>query len=108
MLKTKVYAAHGDGGERGIGPVLGYYSTHEQAKAAAKGQAWYGGDGFVQERPALLIDGQTWLLAEPAPIDLDGLRKIRDAQLLAETLAGLTDEQRRVLGYPASKEKPNA
>lgn len=93
-----VWKAHGDGGERGTGPVLGYYSTESAAVAAAKGRAWYGSNGHVENASALKIGDQIWLLASPKPIDLDGVNKKRDAELKEQTLALLTPEQRRVLG----------
>lgn len=101
MERIEVWLAHGDGGERGICPVIAYCSTEAQAKKAAKGRAWYGGDGAVINRAALKIDGKVWLLAERDPIDLDSAQAQRDAELRAQTLAMLDDEQRRVLGLGA-------
>ena len=101
MEKIDVWKAHGDGGERGIGPVIAYCSTKAQAENAAKGRGWYGGNGHVTRCAALRIDGMVWLLDQPEPIDLDSLEAKRDAELKAQTLASLTAEQRRVLGIEA-------
>jgi len=98
MEIIEVWQAHGDGGERGVGPVIAYCSTREKAEQAAKGKAWYGGDGFVQGRAALRIDGDVWVLAERNPIDLDSVQREQDKRLRDETIAGLSAEQRRVLG----------
>lgn len=98
MEKIEIWQAHGDGGERGIGPVIAYCSTENAAQKAAKGRGWYGGDGFVSKSHALRIEGKVWLLASPEPIDLDSIGAKRDAELREKTLAGLTPDQRRVLG----------
>lgn len=50
-----VYVAHGDGGERGIGPIVGVCSTETNAKMMSKGRGWYGGNGHVGKRKALKI-----------------------------------------------------
>jgi hypothetical protein len=93
-----VYAHHGDGGERGTGPILGYCSTRPAAEVAAYGQGWYGGNGWVSDCPALKIGDAVFVLAHKNPIDLDGKRSLADAELKAKTLADLTDDQKRVLG----------
>jgi hypothetical protein len=99
--KITVWLAHGDGGERGIGPVIAYCSTQAQAEGAAKGIGWYGGNGYVEDAPALRIDGAVYLLRERDPIDMDAKQAQRDADLRAKTLAALTEEQKRVLGIRA-------
>lgn len=100
--RIDVWQVHGDGGnEREVGPVIAYCSTMAQAEQAAKGCGWYGGDGAVQNRAALRIEGQVWLLAERDPIDLDSVQAKRDAELREKTLASLSHEQRRVLGIVA-------
>lgn len=98
MEHITVWAAHGDGGERGTGPVLAYYSTQYQAENAAKGRGWYGSNGRVSKHHALRFGSEVWLLQRPDPIDLDAVLAKRDAELREETLASLTDEQIRVLG----------
>ena len=98
MELITIWQAHGDGGERGTGPVIAFCTTEAQARHAAKGAGWYGGNGAVQEARALRIDGAVWLLARDKPIDLDSAQAKRDADLREKTLASLDDEQRRVLG----------
>ena len=98
MEHIQIWQAHGDGGERGTGPVIAYCSTEAQAKQAASKKGWYGGDGVVLPAPALRIDGAVWLLARPNPIDLDSVQKTRDAELREKTIATLNAEQLRVLG----------
>ena len=68
---TTIFAAHGDGGERGVGPVLSYHSTTELAKVAAAKQGWYGGDGAVLTVAAINVSGLTFALADPFAIQLD-------------------------------------
>jgi len=98
MERIDVWVAHGDGGERGIGPEIAYCSTKAHAESAAKGRAWYGGNGVVVKRCALKIDNKVWLLAERDPIDIDSAKARRDTDLRAKTIATLNAEQRRVLG----------
>lgn len=94
----KVYAAHGDGGERGLGPVIGYYTSESTAKMKAKGKGWYGGDGVVREAHIIESDGEYYALVNTNPVDLNGLQAEADEKLRAETLAGLSEDQIRVLG----------
>lgn len=108
----EAFAVHGDGGERGIGPVEGYCKTREDAEFMAVGRGWYGGMGKVTSRWALLIDDEMYILASSGPssfMDVDTERQKRqaeqerrDAELRAETLSHLTEAQKRVLGLPVA------
>lgn len=93
-----VHMAHGDGGDRSIGPVIGYYSDSVKATDAAKGKGYYGGNGHVSEGPAIRIDGKVYRLLSDAPIDVDGVQASKDDELRKSTLAALSPEQIRVLG----------
>ena len=93
-----VYAYHGDGGERGIGPIIGFTSTRHDAEVKAHNSGFYGGAGHVAEHQAIKINCNVFLLARPDPIDLDGVAAKNDANLKASTLANLTTDQKRVLG----------
>lgn len=97
-----VWQAHGDGGDRCVGPVIAYCRSRELAARAAKGKGWYGGNGEVTSRQALRIDGEVWLLHyhEPIKLDVD-----RDADLRERTIAAMSAEQRRVLGLTAAEIK---
>lgn len=94
----KVYAHHGDGGDRGTGPIRGYCSSRYAAESAAQGQGWYGGNGWVSESYAIKINHDVYVLASKDPIDLDGKSAQTDAELKAQTLASLSEDQKRVLG----------
>lgn len=94
----KVYAHHGDGGDRGTGPIQGYCSSRYAAENAALGQGWYGGNGWVSEAYAIKINHDVYVLASKDPIDLDGVNAKSDAELKAKTLASLSADQKRVLG----------
>ena len=94
----KVYAYHGDGGERGTGPVMGYCSSKYDADIASAHTGFYGGKGWVSEVPAIKINHDVYILAHDYPVDLDGVRAKSDAELKAKTLASLSAEQKRVLG----------
>ena len=98
------YAVHGDGGERGTGPLRGIYSTEELAKLAAKGKAFFGADGLVLEQNVLKISSKTqrvegntthhgikteyYLLAKKYPLDMDCVlgdkKKARREELLKD------------------------
>jgi hypothetical protein len=94
----EVYAPRGDGGEHGLGPAMGYYSTIVQAETKAKNSGWWGGYGGVSTHFAVMINGEVFLLAQADPIDLDNVRQLADEELRAKTLAQLTPDQKRVLG----------
>jgi hypothetical protein len=94
----KVYAYHGDGGDRGTGPILGYCSTKYQADLESTHTGFYGGKGWVSETSAIRINNEVYILAGEHPVDLDGVKAKSDAELKEKTLASLTDEQKRVLG----------
>lgn len=94
----KIYEVHGDGGEWGYGPVIGYASTPDNAKMMAKGKGFFGSEGMYMEVPALTINGVTYVLKKEYPIELDNVEATKDAELKEKTLASLTPEQKRVLG----------
>ena len=103
--KIKIWQVHGDGGERGEGPVVGYGRTEERAAVLARGQGWYGGQGRVKECPALVdSEGRVWALANPDPVDLHAsdakyTKMVTDAAdaALASALDGLSPEKLKVL-----------
>lgn len=88
----------GDGSERSTGPISGYYSTKQQAESAAKGKGWYGGNGWVSEATAVVINDETYILASPHAIDLDGIKKALIDRLRLEALSKLTPEEIAALG----------
>lgn len=93
-----VWAAY-EGSDKGYGPKIGTFSTVFAAARAAAGKGWYGGDGDVVEQVAIMsANGEIVIISERA-IDLDGEASKRDARLKEDTLANLTPEQRRVLGF---------
>ena len=95
----KIWSAYETIDDRGnIGACLGRFSCEQYAKEAAKNRGWYGGDGDVKESSAIKVDGKIYGLASPNPIDLDRRNAIADEVLKQQTLAGLTPEQKRVLG----------
>jgi hypothetical protein len=95
---VKVYAAHGDGGERAQGPIIGYFSSAFKASNYARNAGFYGSDGGTSIVPAVNIDGKIYVLSQEGAIDLDGEQVQRDANLRAQTIASLSVEQLRVLG----------
>jgi hypothetical protein len=98
----KVHAVHGhdsmDGGWSDH--VLSYHLLAHDAKAAAKGKGWYGGDAYVSEQFAVKVGDQFYLLKSTTPIDLDGEQKRRTEELRKEALALLSPEHRIALGLP--------
>lgn len=94
-----IYEVHGDGGDRGVGPVIGYASSSIKAMEMAKGKGFFGSEGSINEVPAILVDTGMYVLKKDHPIDLDNMQATKDAELKAKTLASLSAEQRRVLGF---------
>ena len=90
MEPRKIWQIHGDGGERGTGPIIGYSNTRSNADDRSKGKGWYGGSGYVCEAYCIEVDGKTYALVKPTPIDLDGVQAGKDEQLRRQTIADLT------------------
>ncbi len=96
----QVFAVHGDGGERGIGPIIGYCETSSEADIHRKGQGWWG-DGEVTRAYVIEVDGMLYALARQHPIKyMSDIKKQEqeDRELRKKTLESLTQDQRRVLG----------
>lgn len=98
MKILTVYGAHGDGGERGLGPLLGYFSDKKVAQQVAKGKGWYGGDGYIDQKMALDTGNGVYLIADENPIDLDNEFSMRKDELKASALSKLTPDELRALG----------
>lgn len=97
-----VWTAHSSDDERGASAVLlGIFTDEEHAKEAAHMKGWYGGDGNVEKRKALLLsDGQALLLDRKVyyPVTLDAnLPQEREVKFQA-ALAKLTPEEIDLLG----------
>jgi hypothetical protein len=93
----KVYEYHGDGGERGIGPVLGYTTNHADAVAATRGKGWYGSDASIVTLNCIKVGDECYILQNTTPVRLDGDKAVDDARR-ARLLAQLSPEDKRVLG----------
>ena len=103
------WAVHGDSGtdRHNDGPLIGYCNNQKDAEAYAQGKGWWGGCGKIEKVPALVINGDTYILASPEPVKfvegaserLAAEQKQHDEALRQRTLASMTAEQRRVLGY---------
>jgi hypothetical protein len=106
-----VFEVQGDcGSERGgEGPVEGYCDTRPNAVAFAQGKGWWGSEGKIVEVTAIVIDGKVYPLRQPEPVTLMNRMEVMNSsqrasaeihrQLREETLAELTPEQRRNLGF---------
>lgn len=96
-----IWKAHGDGGERSRGPVVGYALTEHEAHRLADGQGWWGGNGGTSEGHALRIGKELFALECKEPILLAKVAedlRAKDESLRKKTLAGLSKDQKRVLG----------
>lgn len=97
MKILPVYVAHGDGGERGLGPVLGYFSDKKVAQECAKGKGYWNSDGYIAEKMALDTGEGVYLLADTKPVDLDNaFGKVKE-QLKKQALAKLTPDEIKAL-----------
>jgi len=95
-----VYAAHGDGGERSDGPIIGVYARKSDAVAKAKGRGWYG-DGAITERKAIIISPTEAYLLDSSydeVLDLDGNRERIRKETKKRALAKLSSDEIDVLG----------
>ncbi len=96
-----IWKAHGDGGERSRGPVVGYALTEAEANRLADGRGWWGGNGGTSEGHAIKIGKELFALESNEPIQLKKVAedlRAKDEELRKKTLASLTKEQKRVLG----------
>jgi hypothetical protein len=95
----KVFVNSNDGGFYVGYHIIGYFSNEQVAKGEAKGKGPYGDDATIEVVNSVEVNGETYLLAENGkPVDVDLEKARSDAKLKEETLASLTDEQKRVLG----------
>lgn len=98
MQIVPVKVVHGDGGERGIGPVIGVCTDPEKAKDLAKGKAFYGSNGQIYDGWAVTDGAKYYLLARREPF-MDGENDIDIAKERKNAaLAKLTDEDKIALG----------
>jgi hypothetical protein len=95
----KIYAAHGDSGfdRGGLGPIIGFFSSRIDAEKFAKGKGYYGSNGTVRERFAIIQDDQVYLLDREDPIDLDRKKELKTEELKNQALSKLTEEERKAL-----------
>ncbi len=100
-----VWLAHGDGGERGIGPIIGVCDTKTNAQTVAKGKAWWGGDGYVNQGKAVKITEENgeeviFLLDKDHvhPVTLNEDIPARKKEIKEKALEKLTEFEIEVLG----------
>lgn len=103
VIHTTVHAVYESTDDRGSrGACIGYFSDPTNAMSASAGKGYFGGNGEIKELPAIVIVNRghrsVYVLASSKPIDLDHEQANADAELRKKTIAGLTDEQIRVLG----------
>ena len=83
------------------GALVGIFHHESEARAAAKGKGWYGGEGSVEQRLAIETAEGAYLLDRsstgmPATMDTDLVKLRRDQ--IAAAKAKLTPEELRLLG----------
>lgn len=99
MKFIKVYQVNSLDIDGRLSGIVGHFSTHDLAAKAAKGHGSWGGMGQIALVPAMqLPTGQTWVLLQEDPVDLDMKSAKSDEMLREMVLARLTPEERRVLG----------
>ncbi len=95
----RVWVTHtNDDMGRSINEPLGYYSSLAAAEESVKGKGWYGGNGNVDMKYVIGLDGKWYILESIQPIDLDSIIAGQKADLRRRTIADLSDEQLEVLG----------
>ena len=100
MELVKVFVVYGDGGERGIGPVIGVCLTKEEAVKMAKGKAFYGANGEIFDGMALenQDNGELYLLKDATSFVDKVLQKDTIKHKKQIALAKLTNEDKALLG----------
>lgn len=82
-----------------VGGIIGYFSEESVAKKEAKGKGSWGENASIDVLYSVELNGNTYILANGGkPVDVDLKKARNDAKLKEDTLASLTDEQKRVLG----------
>lgn len=92
------YAVHGDGGERGTGPIVVVCSTEANAKTVCKGRGWYGSDGIINKRKVLRVGEAYFLLEREFSIDMDGDIAKKKENHRKKLLDGMSAYDKHVLG----------
>lgn len=87
-----------DGCGRSVGEPLGYYSSMAAAEESVRGKGWYGGNGNVDTKYVIGLNGKWYILESIQPIDIDRIIAEQKADLRRRTIANLSDEQLDVLG----------
>jgi hypothetical protein len=97
----EVYAAYSGGDDRGQGQTLvGYHSDEPQAEESIKGKGYFGGDGSVRKKTAIVVEGKCYILESITPIDLDQEDSRHQAEIRSKALAKLSPVERDALGLP--------
>ncbi len=88
-----------------VNSTIGFYENSADAKRAADGTGWYGGDARITPRKTIrLANGESFVLdasfAEPVTLNTnlisEAKRVLEEAQRAA--LTNLTEDQRKLLG----------
>lgn len=99
MNILQVYKVHGDGGERGIGPIIGITLTKDKAEQMCKGKGFFGSHGEIFNGFAIEGDnGELYLLESEIPYVEGQLHKTTLQNKKNQALAKLTEEDKKVLG----------
>lgn len=102
MKITEVYVAYSTTDEYGRrGSRNGIFTTRSRADTEAIGIGWWGGTGTVLIEYAITVDGVSYLLSSPDPVELDvssAEAKIMKEKIKKTALAKLTSDERKALG----------
>jgi len=102
MKVITVWTTHSSNDERGSNDkLIGIFLDEKTAKAHAKGQGWWGGEGNVSKRKAIQVDNNLvylldWDCESPVELGVNLVDKTRQKKLNA--LNKLTKEERQLLG----------
>ena len=101
----RVWTIHRQNDDRNDGPITDVCAHETLANQVAKGSGWYGGNAPVNERWAITIDGETYLIdpqtkGQPVNVarNLGEIQMCREEVAKKEALAKLTPEERKILG----------
>jgi hypothetical protein len=97
MKVQKVWAVHQGDDDARIGHPAWFFTYEVDAKNAAKGKGWYGGEAPVSQRYILTCGKKSYLLARETPVPLDEIPE-SVVEKRKKILCKLTPEEREILG----------
>lgn len=98
MLEIKeIYAVNQGDNEFNCGQPRWFFDSKTDAELCAVGRGWFGGVAPVRKHSAIVVDGNTYLLARVDPLNINESPEDEQAKKNAAR-AKLTEAERKLLG----------